>query len=35
MKKDAYKVKMSIEFKNFFLKNSPSATLIMKLPEVC
>ncbi|CAH1451081.1 unnamed protein product [Lactuca virosa] len=34
MKKDAYKVKMSTEVKNLFLKNSPSATLIMKLPEV-
>ncbi|KAI3698447.1 hypothetical protein L2E82_41998 [Cichorium intybus] len=33
MRKDAYKVKMSTEARNFLLENSPSATFIMDLPE--
>ncbi|KAI3728194.1 hypothetical protein L6452_16826 [Arctium lappa] len=33
MRKDAYKVKMSIEARNFLLENCPSATFIMELPE--
>ncbi|KAI3728233.1 hypothetical protein L6452_16866 [Arctium lappa] len=33
MRKDAYKVKMSIEARNFLLENCPSTTFIMELPE--
>ncbi|KVH95632.1 F-box domain, cyclin-like protein [Cynara cardunculus var. scolymus] len=33
MRKDAYKVKISTEARNFLLENSPSATFIMALPE--
>ncbi|KAI3728234.1 hypothetical protein L6452_16867 [Arctium lappa] len=33
MRKDAYKVKISTQAKNFLLENSPSATFIMELPE--
>ncbi|KAI3728235.1 hypothetical protein L6452_16868 [Arctium lappa] len=33
MKKDAYKVNMPTQARNFLLENSPSATFIMDLPE--
>ncbi|KVH95631.1 F-box domain, cyclin-like protein [Cynara cardunculus var. scolymus] len=33
MRKDAHKIKMCTEARNFLLENSPSATFIMELPE--